>query len=269
MAEKTGSPKKGQQHETTEQTLQQQETPKAKTPEEELPPELPPLEETEKPQTQTRKVFPVVGIGASAGGLEALETFFDQHAGRPGDMALVIIQHLSPKHKSIMGQISQERHPPAGDGNQQTAWRWRPMPSISTLRTGKWPSYQGVLHLMEPGPRPATPGLPIDYFFRSLARGPGREGHLHRLVRHRQRRHPGTAGGQRGRRPDHGPGGRTRPNTPSCPGAPSTPAWWTTSCRWRRWPAELMRYVQHPYLEARTKSHTRDQTISRPLSKRS
>ncbi|MGA2403126.1 MAG: chemotaxis protein CheB, partial [Syntrophobacteraceae bacterium] len=42
--------------------------------------------------------FPIVGIGASAGGLEALEAFL---APMPLDtgMAFVVIQHLSPKHK--------------------------------------------------------------------------------------------------------------------------------------------------------------------------
>jgi two-component system, chemotaxis family, CheB/CheR fusion protein len=45
--------------------------------------------------------FPIVGIGASAGGLEALETFFT-HMPPDKNIAFVIIQHLSPKHKSIM-----------------------------------------------------------------------------------------------------------------------------------------------------------------------
>lgn len=48
--------------------------------------------------------FPIVGLGASAGGLEALEIFF---SNMPSDsnMAFVVIQHLSPKHKSIMGTL--------------------------------------------------------------------------------------------------------------------------------------------------------------------
>ena len=46
----------------------------------------------------------VVGIGASAGGLEALEQFF---AGVPADsgMAFVVIQHLSPDFKSLMDEL--------------------------------------------------------------------------------------------------------------------------------------------------------------------
>ncbi|GAK58733.1 conserved hypothetical CheR like methyltransferase protein [Candidatus Vecturithrix granuli] len=79
-------------------------TQKHETPAEQ-PAESPPMESAQKPQTQS---FPIVGIGASAGGLEALEQFF---TNMPGDshIAFVIIQHLSPKHKSIMGELLQKR----------------------------------------------------------------------------------------------------------------------------------------------------------------
>src|SRR4051794_27080902 len=52
--------------------------------------------------------FPIVGIGASAGGLEALEAFF---AVCPTDsgMAYVVIQHLSPDHQSLMAEILSRR----------------------------------------------------------------------------------------------------------------------------------------------------------------
>ena len=45
--------------------------------------------------------FPVVGIGASAGGLEALQPFFESITSPPG-AAFIIIQHLSPDHNSYM-----------------------------------------------------------------------------------------------------------------------------------------------------------------------
>lgn len=48
--------------------------------------------------------FPIVGIGASAGGLEALEGFFKKMSSN-SNIAFVVIQHLSPKHKSIMGTL--------------------------------------------------------------------------------------------------------------------------------------------------------------------
>ncbi|BAI75817.1 chemotaxis protein methyltransferase (plasmid) [Azospirillum sp. B510] len=47
------------------------------------------------------KVCCIVGIGASAGGLEALQRFFDAVPG-DGDLAYVVVQHLSPVHKSLM-----------------------------------------------------------------------------------------------------------------------------------------------------------------------
>ena len=46
----------------------------------------------------------IVGIGASAGGLEALTTFFS-HMPSDTNMAFVIIQHLSPDHKSLMDTL--------------------------------------------------------------------------------------------------------------------------------------------------------------------
>ncbi|MGJ7549874.1 CheR family methyltransferase [Pseudomonas alloputida] len=51
--------------------------------------------------------FPVVGIGASAGGLEAIRTFFQQMPGDCG-MAFVVVLHLSPDHQSVADRIIQE-----------------------------------------------------------------------------------------------------------------------------------------------------------------
>ena len=46
----------------------------------------------------------IAGIGASAGGLEALERFFDSLPDTPG-MAFVVVQHLSPDFKSLMDEL--------------------------------------------------------------------------------------------------------------------------------------------------------------------
>ena len=52
--------------------------------------------------------FPIVGIGASAGGLAAFEAFF---SGMPADantgMAFVLVQHLAPDHKSLLTELVQ------------------------------------------------------------------------------------------------------------------------------------------------------------------
>lgn len=50
--------------------------------------------------------FPVIGIGASAGGLEALEQFLSCVPKGSG-MAFVIVQHLDPTHKGIMDELLQ------------------------------------------------------------------------------------------------------------------------------------------------------------------
>jgi len=44
--------------------------------------------------------FPVVGMGASAGGIDALKTFFSHMPAKPG-MAFVVVVHLSPNHESV------------------------------------------------------------------------------------------------------------------------------------------------------------------------
>lgn len=53
-----------------------------------------------------RVAFPIVGIGASAGGLEALEQFLARVPPGSG-MAFVIVQHLDPTHKGIMPELLQ------------------------------------------------------------------------------------------------------------------------------------------------------------------
>src|ERR1700709_171733 len=54
--------------------------------------------------------FPVVGLGASAGGLEALGKFLDVLPPRT-TMAFVLVQHLDPQHESMMADLL-ARHPP-------------------------------------------------------------------------------------------------------------------------------------------------------------
>ncbi len=52
--------------------------------------------------------FPIVGIGASAGGLRALEVFFDNLPCDSG-AAYVVVQHLSPDFKSLMKELLENR----------------------------------------------------------------------------------------------------------------------------------------------------------------
>lgn len=111
-------------------------------------------------------LFPIVGIGASAGGLEALEQFLRQVPARSG-MAFVIVQHLDPTHKGIMAEILQRN---TGMKVAQVRDRMRVKPDcVYVIPPNKDMSIlHGVLHLFEPmAPRGLR--LPIDFFLRSLA----------------------------------------------------------------------------------------------------
>ena len=55
---------------------------------------------------QESPLFPIVGIGASAGGLEAIEQFLRNVPENSG-MAFVIVQHLDPTRKGIMPELLQ------------------------------------------------------------------------------------------------------------------------------------------------------------------
>lgn len=110
--------------------------------------------------------FPIVGLGASAGGLEALEEFFGSVPDDTG-MAFVVVMHLSGKHKSLLpellakstsmrvvvieDQMSVERN---------CAYILPPGKNLDLLR--------GTFHLSDLPEKRVMP-LPIDHFFRSLA----------------------------------------------------------------------------------------------------
>jgi chemotaxis response regulator CheB len=58
--------------------------------------------------------FPIVGIGASAGGLDALEKFFINMPSDSG-IAFVIVMHFDPSAKSVMADILKEQRYPASN----------------------------------------------------------------------------------------------------------------------------------------------------------
>ena len=110
--------------------------------------------------------FPIVGIGASAGGLEAFEKFF-AHMPPDSGMAFVLVQHLSAPHKSILDDLvrryTRMEVSEVTDGVEvqpNQAYIIPPGKDLALLH--------GKLHLMEPA-EPRGLRLPIDYFFRSLA----------------------------------------------------------------------------------------------------
>jgi len=64
------------------------------------------LPKAENVNSSGKNKFPIVGIGASAGGLEALEQFFQRMPAKNG-MGFVVIQHLDPNHIGIMPELIQ------------------------------------------------------------------------------------------------------------------------------------------------------------------
>ncbi len=110
--------------------------------------------------------FPVVGIGASAGGLDAIEKFFLNMPHDSG-MAFVVIMHFDPTSKSIMVEILKRYTKmevyQAGDGmeiNPNSVYIIPPNKDMAILH--------GTLQLLE---QTVSRGIrhPIDFFFRSLS----------------------------------------------------------------------------------------------------
>lgn len=121
----------------------------------------------EKTKTGPNAVdFPVVAIGASAGGLEAFEHFFT-HMPPDTGMAFVIVQHLDPSHKSILAELIR-RYTRMEVSQVKDGVMVEPN-SVYVIPPNSYMAIlNGKLHLLEPT---EVPGLrtPIDYFFRSLA----------------------------------------------------------------------------------------------------
>ena len=118
------------------------------------------------PPRQESLLFPIVGIGASAGGLEALEQFL-RHVPENSGIAFVIVQHLDPTHKGIMPELLQRT---TGMEVFQVRDRMKVKPNcVYVIPPNKDMSIlHGVLHLFEPT-APRGLRLPIDFFLRSLA----------------------------------------------------------------------------------------------------
>jgi two-component system, chemotaxis family, CheB/CheR fusion protein len=123
-------------------------------------------EKRRKRQVSTNESFPIVGIGASAGGLEAFTKLL-KHLPHDTGMAFVLVQHLDPTHASALTEIL----------SRTTAMR------VNEVRDGMRvePNHVYVIppntnlallhHRLSLMPRTEKQGLhlPIDYFLRSLA----------------------------------------------------------------------------------------------------
>jgi two-component system CheB/CheR fusion protein len=110
--------------------------------------------------------FYMVGIGASAGGLDALERFFEAMPDNSG-IAFIVVSHLDPTHISIMPELIQRATPmklfQAEDGVVVERNCVYVAPANRDLAI-----FHGTIRLIEPV-EPHGFRLPIDYFFKSLA----------------------------------------------------------------------------------------------------
>ena len=116
-------------------------------------------------QSSPRKL--IVGIGASAGGLQAFTAFFANLRPDSG-MAFIIIQHLSPDHRSLLPEILDRAGPipvvEAQDDMQVEPNRVYVIPADATLTI-----QNSRLIVVKPAP-PRPTRRPIDSFFMSLAK---------------------------------------------------------------------------------------------------
>ena len=119
------------------------------------------------PKTDTTKEnFPIVGIGASAGGLEALLAFLGNVPENSG-LAFVIIQHMKQIHKGILAELLQSATTmKVVQVNENTSVQ---PDCVYVIPPNKEMSIRHrVLHLFD-FLLPHSLHLPIDFFFRSLA----------------------------------------------------------------------------------------------------
>jgi two-component system, chemotaxis family, CheB/CheR fusion protein len=114
----------------------------------------------------TACAFPIVGIGASAGGLEAFEQFF-RHTPADCGLAFVLVSHLDPNHASLLTEILQRTTTmPVVEALDQMPVAPNCVYIIPPNRD--LAIFHGSLQLTVPG-QPRGQRLPIDAFFRSLA----------------------------------------------------------------------------------------------------
>ena len=120
-----------------------------------------------RPATVSRTaVFPVAGIGASAGGLEAFESFF-RHLAPHSGIAFVLVPHLDPNHASILSEILQ-RATTLKVSEATDRVTVQPDHVYIVPPNRDMAIFQGQLHLSVPD-QPRGQRMPIDFFFRSLA----------------------------------------------------------------------------------------------------
>ena len=210
-----------------------------------------------------RAGFPIVGIGASAGGLETLEAFFSKMPSE-ANMAFVIIQHLSPNFKSIMASLL-AKHTQMTVNEIEDGTALAPNCVYLNPPNKNVAVFNRTLHLMEPVKSGAI-NMPIDFFFRSLSEDQ-KEKAIGIIV-------SGTASdGTLGIKAIKGEGGMVMaqdPDTAKYDGMPRS-AIGTGLVDFilpvERMPKTLFNYVKHPFLKSPGKINAVEATIKHQLQK--
>ncbi len=207
--------------------------------------------------------FPIVGIGASAGGLETLQLFFSRMPSE-ANIAFVIIQHLSPNFKSIMASLLAKytrmtvREIEDGMTLEKNCVYLNPPNKNVAL-------FNRTLHLLAPVKTSAI-NMPIDFFFRSLSEDQ-KEKAIGIIV-------SGTASdGTLGIKAIKGDGGMVMaqdPETAKYDGMPRS-AIGTGLVDFilpvDRMPKALISYVKHPFLKSPGKINVSQSNIQHQLQK--
>ncbi|WP_372918621.1 chemotaxis protein CheB [Salegentibacter sp.] len=122
---------------------------------------------TVSPPNQEKEDPRIIAIGASAGGLEALKSFFD-NISETDKNAYVVVQHLSPDYKSMMGELLRKNTNlpivEISDSLQIRQGHIYLIPPVNNLVLEN-----NRLHLVDK-PKDQSLNLPIDIFFESLAK---------------------------------------------------------------------------------------------------
>jgi len=121
------------------------------------------------PGKKKNQHFPIIGLGASAGGLEALKSFFSKVPPDSG-MAYIVLVHMSPRQPTMMhellGNVTRATVQTAKDNTAIQPHNVYVVPSDKEIRIN-----EGKILLIDPVDKKYH--LPIDLFFRSLAADQG------------------------------------------------------------------------------------------------
>jgi two-component system CheB/CheR fusion protein len=207
--------------------------------------------------------FCIVGIGASAGGLEALEGLFSKMPAET-NMAFLIVQHLAPKHKSIMGSLL-SKYTAINIFEMEDGMKIEPNCMYLNPPDKEVSLLNGVLYLTNPQGTHAV-RLPIDHFFRSLAEDQ-RETAIGIILSG-----TGTDGTQ-GIKAIKGEGGMTmvqeekQAKYDSMPRSAINTGYVDFILPVEKMPGELVKYIKHPYVDGAGKTLTPKQEYLNTVTK--